>query len=220
MKKLFILTIIALLASGITVKAQTEKGKWFVAGSNRLELNVGGQKDKIDGDIDESSKQSYFDFDFQPRAGYMFIDNLAAGLFMDVDIYSSKFKDGNGYEVKGATFILGPFARYYIHVCDKLIPFAEAQVGFGIDNYKDTYNSGSDWSKYNETVFSYRIGGGATYFFNEMVGLDAFLGFNHESYKHKGDEGEASRSDHYESVIYNEFLMQLGIVVMLDCSKK
>jgi hypothetical protein len=214
MKKAIILTSILIVVAGYTAKAQLEKGKLFVAGSNRLELNIGGQKDKNNGDIDESSKQSYFDFDFQPRVGYMFIDNLAAGLFMDIDLYSYKYKEDNGYSYKGTTFILGPFARYYFPICDKLIPFAEAQVGFGIDNYKDTYNSGGDWDKYNETVFSYRLGGGATYFFNDIIGLDAFLGFNHESYKHKVEEGE-SRSDHNESVIYNEFLMQLGIVVIL-----
>ncbi len=216
MKKAIILSLVFALISGMSALAQLDKGQWFVAGSNRLELNIGGQKDNNNGEVDESSKQSYFDFDFQPRVGYAFINNLATGIFMDIDIYSSKFKDDDGYQVKGATFILGPFARYYFDICDKLVPYAEAQIGGGIDNYKDTYNSGGDWYKYNETVFAYRIGGGATYFFNDIVGLDAFLGFNHESYKHKGDDGGESRSDHYEKVIYNEFLMQLGIVVILD----
>jgi hypothetical protein len=216
MKKSLLACIFLLLGAGLAVQAQVEKGRYFIAGSNRLEFNNGTQKDKYDGEVDEDSKQTYFDFDFQPRVGYTFIDNLVGGVFMDIDIYSSKFKDGSGYEIKGTTFIIGPFARYYFPVSDKMLPYAEAQIGGGVDNYKDTYNSGGEWYKYNETVFAYRVGGGLTYFFNKTIGADMFLGFSHEAYKHKYDESEASRSDHSESVIYNEFILQLGVVVMLD----
>jgi hypothetical protein len=211
MKRPLFVLFIMLLASLPALKAQVEKGRYFIAGSNRLEFNNGTQKDKIDGNIDEDSKQSYFDFDFQPRIGYTVINNLATGLFMDIDLYSSKDKNGDGYQVKGATFIVGPFVRYYFPVNTKLIPYAEGQVGLGIDNYKDTYNSGGDWTKYNESVFTYRLGGGLTYFFNDMIGADLFLGFSHEAYKHKYDDGEYDS----ETVIYNEFIMQIGVVVML-----
>jgi hypothetical protein len=215
MKKSLLAAIILILAAGITAQAQLEKGRYFIAGSNRLEFNKGSEKDKYDGEVDDASKQSYFNFYFQPRVGYTFINNLVAGLFMDVDVYSSKFKDGNGYEVKGATFIVGPFARYYFPISDKLLPYAEAQIGGGIDTFKDRGNSDSDWTKYNESVFTYRVGGGATYFFNDMIGADMFLGFSHEAYKHKSDDSPASRSSHSESVVYNEFILQLGVVVML-----
>ena len=214
MKRSLLFTLMLFLSAGLTVQAQLEKGRYFIAGSNRLEFNKGTEKDKNNGEVDESSKQSYFDFDFQPRVGYTVIDNLVAGVFMDIDIYSSKYKDDDRYKMKGTTLILGPFARYYFPVCDKMIPYVEAQVGGGIDNYKDTYNSGDEWEKYNETVFAYRFGGGATYFFNDMIGADMFLGFSHEAYKHKIDESEASRSN-TESVIYNEFILQIGVVVLL-----
>lgn len=212
MKKALIFTIILLMASGITVKAQTEKGRSFISGSNRLELNIGGQKEKSGSDVIEGSEVTYFDFDFQHRMGYTVIDNLVVGLFMNVDFYSYKSKETGGFSDKGTTFVIGPFARYYIHVCDKLIPFAEAQIGFGIDNYKYRYSSTADWSKTNEGVFTYRIGGGATYFFNEFVGADLFLGFLHEAYKNK-EVAERSSDAKY---IYNEVILQLGVVVMLD----
>jgi len=216
MKQAFALTIILLMASGFVLKAQTEKGKFFVAGSNRLELNIGGEKQKVDGDLVEGSEISYFDFDFQPRMGYTVIDNLVAGLFMDVDVWSNKSKDEDyGYTEKGTTFIIGPFVRFYFLDFHKLKPYAEAQVGFGIDHYKYKYNDDSDWNKTDESVFTYRIGGGATYFFNEFVGADAFLGFLHDSYKYK-DSDDPERSEHNSKYIYNEFIMQLGIVVMLS----
>jgi hypothetical protein len=218
MKKVFVFTLMFLLVSGISVKAQFEKGKYFVAGSNRLEVNIGGETQKVDGDKVEDAGYSYFDFDFQPRVGYTIIDNLVGGLFMDIDKWSQKDKDDTyGYTYKGTYFVVGPFARYYFPICDKLIPFAEAQVGFGVDTDKSKYNDDDEWDKYKEGVFTYRVGGGATYFFNDMVGADLFLGFLHDAYTHKGDEeGEASRSDHKEKYIYNEFIMQIGIVVLLD----
>lgn len=213
MKKALIFTIILLMASGITVKAQTEKGRSFISGSNRLELNIGGQKEKSGSDVIEGSEVTYFDFNFQPRMGYTVIDNLIAGLFMDVDVYSYKDKDKTyGYTTNGLTFIIGPFLRYYIAICDKLIPFVEGQVGFGVDNYKVKSNAGGDWSKYNEGVFTYRLGGGATYFINDYVGADLFLGFLHEAYKNK-EVAERSSDAKY---IYNEVILQLGVVVMLD----
>jgi opacity protein-like surface antigen len=209
MKKTLIFSMILLLASGITLKAQTEKGRFFIAGSNSLELNLGVEKHTADG-----TKFSYYDFDLLPRVGYTFINNLAAGLFMDIDFYGNKSKETDGYSDNGVTFIIGPFVRYYIHVCDKFIPYAEAQVGFGIDNYKYRYSSTADFSKTDESVFSYRLGGGATYFFNKNVGLDLFLGYAHDSYKLK-DTGSPARSSD-SKYVYGEFLMQLGVVVMLD----
>jgi hypothetical protein len=216
MKKTITIIIYILLISGISVKAQTEKGRYFYAGSNDLGLTFGGEKTNNNGTIDDASKVSYFDFNFTQRMGYTVINNLVAGLFFNLDLYSHVYKEDGNYSYKQATFIIGPFARYYFPISDKFMPYVEGQVGFGFDNYKSRYYEADDWTKYNEGVFTYRLGGGATYFFNDFIGADIFLGFNHESYKHKGDESEASRSSHYEKVIYNEFMMQLGIVVMMD----
>jgi hypothetical protein len=214
MKKVILITAALLLAAAYTVNAQLVKGRYFAAGSNRLELNIGGEKSKYDGTVDESSKYSYFDFDLQPKFGYTVINNLVVGGFLDIDLYSWTAKDDSYFE-RGATFILGPFARFYFLDFDKLRPFAEAAVGFGIDNYKIKFDPDDDYSKYNETVFRYRLGGGATYFFNEFVGADLFLGFAHDSYMYNEDESDGSRSGK-ETVVYAEFLMQLGVVVMLD----
>jgi hypothetical protein len=216
MKRSLIFTIIFLTISVFSMKAQLEKGKIFLAGTSRLELNIGAESQKTDGNKVDGAGYSYINFDFQPKAGYFFLKDFTAGLFLDINLYSDKDKDEtNGYTTNGSTFIIGPFARYYFELGDKLVPYAEGQVGFGIDNYKQKSNAGGDWSKYNESVFSYRLGGGATYFFNENIGADLFLGFLHDSYKHKGEEGE-ERSSHNEKTIYNEFIMQAGVVVMLD----
>lgn len=195
----------------------TGKGRYFIAGTSRLEMNIGGSKSKHDGEVDESSKYSRMTVNFLPKAGYFFFDNFVGGLFIDNEFSSSKSKS-TGYKSRDLTFVIGPFVRYYIPVCDKLIPFAEAQVGFGVDNSKSLYPPATEWSKSNESVFSYRIGGGATYFFNNAIGADLFLGFLHDSYKYKDSgSGERSMNSSGSKSIYNEFTMQLGIVVLLSC---
>jgi opacity protein-like surface antigen len=199
-----------------TPMSQTEKGKLFLDGSSSLHLNIGSSKSKSDGEVVEGSGYSYFDFNFLPKAGYFFIPNFVGGLFMDIEAYSDKSKDASDYQQKGVTFVAGPFVRYYVPVTDQFMPYAEAQVGFGVDNSKTKYSSSDDWSKTNESVFTYRLGGGATYFFNEIVGCDLFLGYQHDSYKYK-DSGDNESSD--SKSIYSQFTMQLGIVVILDPSK-
>lgn len=200
-----------------TPKSQTVKGKLFLDGSSSMNLSLGSNKSKSDGNVVDGTEYSYFDFNFMPKAGYFFFPNFVGGLFMDVEAYSNKSKDTTGYTYKGTTFIIGPFARYYVPVTDQFMPFAEAQVGFGVDNYKSRYSTNDDWVKTNESVFTYRLGAGATYFFNDIVGCDLFLGYQHDSYKYKdsGSESRSSSSGDSKSV-YGEFTMQLGIVVILD----
>jgi hypothetical protein len=216
MKKPLFFTLLLLFITCLSVDAQLDKGKIFISGTSNLGLNFGSESEKVNGDKTDGTGYKYYNFNFQPRAGYLFINNLVGGGYIDMDFYGDKDNDDVflGTTTKGATFILGPFARYYIHVCDKLIPYAEGQVGFGIDNYKDKYNDGGDWTKYNETVFSYRLGAGATLFFNKMIGADLFLGYLHEAYKHKATDSPERSSD-AEKTIYNEFDLQLGIVVIL-----
>jgi hypothetical protein len=195
-----------------TPQATTEKGNFFLVGASRFGISVGAEKSKSGGSTVDGSESTYYDLDFLPKAGYFIIDNLVGGLFIDLELYNNKSKSG-GYGYKGTTFIIGPFARYYVPVNEKILPFAEAQVGFGLDHYSSRSSSSSDWYKTKENIFTYRLGAGATYFINDVVGFDMFMGFLHDAYKYKdsGDESESSDS----KSIYNEFNLQLGIVVVL-----
>lgn len=196
----------------LTPQAPTEKGNVFLTGASRLGISVGGEKSKSGGSTVDGSESTYYDIDFLPKGGYYFLNNFVGGLFIDLELYNNKTKSsGNAY--KGVTFIAGPFVRYYVPVNDKIMPFIEGQIGGGIDHYSTRSSSSDDWSKTNENVFTYRAGAGATYFINEIVGFDAFIGFLHDSYKYK-DSGDGSQSSDSKSV-YNEFNLQLGIVVVL-----
>lgn len=201
-------------SSWTTAKDQTVKGRLFLSGASRLGLSVGGEKTKVGDSIEDGSKKSNIGFNFEPRAGYFIIDNLVGGLYMYVDFNGSYSKEEYGYDSKETTFSIGPFVRYYFPVCDKLIPYGEAQIGFGFDNSSSRSGSSSDWYKSKSSLFAYRVGAGATYFFNNVVGADLFAGFQHESQKYKSSgDGERSGDSKY---IYNDFVLQLGIVVILD----
>ncbi len=217
MKKAILFTVIISLASFFTAEAQLEKGRFFISGSSNLGLDFGSQKEKYNGDEVENSKVSYYDINFMPGVGYTVIDNFVVGGFIDMELSSSKSKDEEyGSTSKSATFIIGPYLRYYFDICDKMIPYAFGGVGIGIDNSKYKYNSDDEWDKYNESVFAWWLGGGATYFFNDNIGLDGSIGFYHEAFTYKDDGSGGERSDDKYKYIYNGVELQLGIVVMLD----
>jgi len=199
-----------------TAKDQTQKGKLFIAGASSLDFSLGGSKSKYDDEVDENSQIKYFDFNFMPKVGYFVIDNLVAGLYWDAGYYSRKPKNEStsSYMNKETSFSIGPFARFYIPVCDRLIPYAEAQVGFGSSKNSSRCCSDDDWIDSKYGLFTYRLGGGATYFFNNAVGADMFMGYMHDATKYKDSDNGEKGSD--SKTIYNQFILQLGIVVILD----
>lgn len=211
MKKITLSLIVLFVMSVFSLHAQVEKGKLFVSGAFRLELNAGGENIKSDNSPDV--KYSYFDFDLQPKIGYTVINNMPIGLYLDADIYSEKSKDDD-YWYRSTTFSVGPFIRYYFYDFHGLKPFAEGLVGFGTYNWKIKYTEDEDWNKYKESYFTFKLGGGLSYFFNDYVAADLFLGFNHETYTHKEDVSP-QREEIKTKYNYNEFLLQIGVVVML-----
>jgi hypothetical protein len=200
MKKIPFLLLVLLTCNVVSLFAQVEKGKWFVAADGSCNFDIGKEKYKSGGTT--SDNYSYFDFDFNPMGGYFVIDKLPVGLYFDV--YSYHRKDaGDGDKNSETQFIVGPFARYYITDYKKLFPFVEGRVGFGSWTQKYT---GSDDDK--ESYFSTRIGGGATYFFTQNVGLDSFIGYDYDAWTSKDSGGDGDNKSIYGSVEIN-----FGIVV-------
>ena len=137
MKKTILLTVILSMLSFFAAEAQLEKGRFFISGSSNLGLDFGSSKEKNNGDDVENSKYSYYDIGFTPGVGYTVMDNFVVGGFIDMELSSSKSKDEEyGSTSKSSTFIIGPYLRYYFDICDKMIPYAFAGLGGGVDNYK------------------------------------------------------------------------------------
>ncbi|SNT07203.1 Outer membrane protein beta-barrel domain-containing protein [Ekhidna lutea] len=97
MKRLLLLTFLA--GSFGLANAQTEEGGWLVGATSNLNFT----STKADG-ADNSSNH----FGLNAGAGYFVIDNLAAGL----NLGFNSFSEG---DVSGNSFLIGPFARYYVN---------------------------------------------------------------------------------------------------------
>jgi len=215
-KKSAFLILILVFTTSLGIFAQVDKGRFFISGSSQLGINFGTEKQKYNGDPVEGYKNTFSNFNFQPGVGYVFVNQLVAGIFVDIESYSEKTKDGSlQQDYRGTTLIAGPMVRYYFDLGDKLEPYVSAGIGYGFDHSKSRYDDDSDWSKFNEVVFGFNTGIGATFFFNKMIGLDGFLGFQHETYTSKVDPDDASRDSIKNKFIYNELIGTIGIVVLL-----
>jgi hypothetical protein len=200
MKKNLFLLFVLLACNVISLFAQVEKGKWFVAADGSCNFDIGKEKYKSGGTTHDH--YNYFEFDLNPMGGYFVIDKLPVGLYFDV--YSYNYKDSDdGDKYNEVQLIIGPFARYYITEYKKLFPFVEGRLGFG--TYQSKY-SGSDADK--KSYFSTRLGGGATYFFTENVGLDGFIGYDYDAWTAK----ESGGIDEYKT-FYGSVEVNFGIVV-------
>ena len=180
MKKNSILLLLIFLAGGMTVSAQTEKGKWFVSGLNILSFQAGTIKYSVDyGSSKSNFTQLYYGPSFlygsmnfvnSPTINYGIINKLSAGLFMNLNLNSEKGERNN--KSKTSVFLIGRSLRYYFMDQKKFLPFAEGKIGFGgeSDKYGDNDASKSD-------LFAWYLGTGGTYFFKPKVGLDFNLGY-------------------------------------------
>ncbi len=205
MKKNLLLTAVFIIVCMFAANAQTEKGKWLVFGSGNLSLEAGKDKVKSGGKSTVTEKFTFFNF--ETKAGTFIIDNLAAGL--SVNFYSNTWKDPDDNDKYTYSEIsAGPFARYYVTELNGLWPYAQADIG--ISKEKDADN----------LRFEYRLSGGASYFLNERVAIDASLGFKNsissfdveEAYYNGETRSDSSKKNKY---ITGAVSFELGIVVIL-----
>ncbi len=208
-KKLLSTAILTLCISAFTF-AQIEKGNWFFGGSGSLDFNTSNEKIKTGSTTSDGYK--YTDFDFRPQVAYFVIDRLPVGLSLDLDIDKEKFTDPDG-EYNWTSFMVGPFARYYVADFDGIMPYAEVAAGLGSGNNKYTYDGSSSDSKYS--MFAYRMGAGATYFVTENVGIDLFIGYASYQEKYK-EEAEDARSEQEETIYkYGGLDFKIGFVISI-----
>lgn len=211
MKKHILLIVVFLAGNLMLAHAQTEKGKWLIAGSSDLSLKFGKEKFKYGSTTNDGEKFS--SFSLSPEAGYFVIDQLAAGLF--IDFSASSYKYGSSYDYKNTytTFLVGPFARYYITDLNGFWPYAQASLGFGSYNEKSDYGPGRNGAiTSSDALFGYRVGVGATHFLTENVGFDLYLGYAGDTEKH---DAEPVRAEEKAKRIENYLMFRLGFVVSL-----
>lgn len=192
-----------LLFATFMLTAQTEQGNILISGSSDFELS--GQTSKTKADDGDGDPTKYFDFSFHPMGGYFVIDNLAVGLDLPTGVSRTKFNDDTKYV--NTWIIFAPFARYYF-LSDNLRPFGQVSFGGGADN--DTYID-TDGSKTKDPygVFLLNVAGGASWFVNEYVAIDATLAY--DLYRTKAKENNANNSRR----VSNSVEFRIGVTVVL-----
>jgi len=194
MKRLFITSIIVL--SCVSAFAQFEKGRILAGGS--VSFSATTNKTKTDNATTTNDKTT--SFDFGPRAGYFFIDNLAAGLGLDFSTTSWK-DDGSDNKETRNEFVISPFVRYYLQPGI----FFQGTYGIGPGNYKEKTGSTTTSTKY--TASNWSLGAGYAYFLNSNVAVEPFIGYGARSQKVKDPD--------YKNVD-SSFFINIGFQIYLD----
>jgi hypothetical protein len=154
-----------------------------------------------------SDKNKYTSYNLTPRAGYFFMDGLAAGL--NINIRGQSNKDGDDKD-KISTTTLGPWVRYYAMqwalLGGKIVPFAEGKAAWG--SSKETYTSGSSSNTYKWGVSEYGIGPGLALFIVDYISLDMMIAYRKATWKDK----DASETTKYHD---STFGFTFGLTVLI-----
>lgn len=126
--------------------------KWLVGGNGEIYMErIGSSQGRVIAII-------------EPQAGYFFTKNFSAGIRLPMQFKSTEYG-----------FDLHPFFRYYFSVSGKLVPFVEANLGYGWRYVSDVSN---DYSVTQGIRTGARAGG--AYFLNPNVSLDVFLYYQYQ----------------------------------------
>lgn len=185
---------------------QVEKGKWMLGAGSNLGIDIGKLSS---GTNDNSSEYKYSQFNLSPQVGYFVIDKLPVGLFMDYEYDKRKPTDSDN-SWKSSSITIGPFVRYYILEYNKIWPYVEGSAGIGTIKTIEKY--GSESSTLTTKTSSLKLGGGATYFVNENIGIDLFMGYKQNVSKRDDPLGSKSSAEEFKD-IESSFGINLGLLV-------
>ncbi len=155
----------------VSANAQLEKGNWLVGGN----ASFSSSKQTADGSPDQTTNT----INIAPNLGFFFIDKLAAGIQININSSNERVSSfvnnqPSSYNIREATYGIGPFARYYfLSIERQLNVFAQAG-----DNFNISTLTGAPSSNFNTYYFS----AGPAFYFNEHVGLEFTVGYSHTKY--------------------------------------
>lgn len=173
MKNTLCIALIALVH--LSVKAQTEKGRWNAGVSI-------GSFDYQKGEYGHS-----FSASVRPTAGYFAATNLLVGIGVPFG-HTSQTYDGPVFSQSGQTTLIGlsPFARYYVG-SSRLKPYVGLAYSFShqTTHNENTLNTPGTPTETNtrsiSTVLTPSLG--LAYFLTNSISVDAQLGYNWNSSK-------------------------------------
>ncbi len=155
MKKITLLTALAMIVFGITAKAQIQKGN-VLLGGDLANINLGLDNSKV------------FNFNVSPKAAWFIQDNVALGGYVNLGVQTAKYTNTI------FTYGVGALGRYYtgndVAVLRHGRFFGEANLGIGGVNVSDGGG--------NTNGLDFGFGPGFAYFVTPSVGLETLLKYN------------------------------------------
>ncbi|HEX2898629.1 MAG TPA: outer membrane beta-barrel protein [Bacteroidia bacterium] len=152
------LVFAVLCIAALSMQAQTEKGRLMVgANFNNLHLN-----------LNESFTQ--VSVSAAPTLGKFVADNLAVGARLGIGFgtYRDPFRN---YKNTGFHVSTGAFARYYIPVSKRIMPFVDLETGIG-KGFSNTNGRNFDMT------WAYgQASAGAAFFLSPHASIDLSLGY-------------------------------------------
>jgi len=150
-------------------KGQTEKNNWLMGGS--LGFTSSTQKES---DVSGSSNTSVFQV--TPGIGRFFMNNLAAGISLNL---TSSHSSSSGGSISGTTtyFTAGPFARCYFNASPHVKLFVHGDASWGSEKYSYNSGSGNDQGQPGNPITIYEGKAGVAFFLNPHVALEVTAGY-------------------------------------------
>ncbi|MGB0199202.1 MAG: outer membrane protein [Flavobacteriaceae bacterium] len=198
-KTLYLITSITLFCNGLISFAQTEKGKFLVGASTRLNAGVIEHSSVVDNV--SILEERITRFSVNPYAGYFIRDNLVLGSELVVSLTNSEYYDYES-ELKETTLSFSLFIRHYFGT-KKIKPFLHA--GGGIGSYKEKYTSTYSDDESTLTIFNYSVRAGVGFFLNDNTSINLELGYGRLSTKTEDDS----------KAIQNSFGLSAGFSLFL-----
>jgi len=193
MKKLFFLSFVLITSS--SAFAQFEKGRILAGG----DLSFASTTNKTKGNNATVTNYKLTTFGLSPKVGYFFIDNLAAGLSLNLSAGTQK-DEGSSDKYSSTSVSIGPFVRYYLQPG----VFFQGQFGGGSIKRKNEVGNTTTTTKYGLTNWS--IGAGYAYFLNKNVALEPFIGYGANIEKNKSNDVKDIDSSLFISVGFQVYL--------------
>ena len=184
--------LIMLLGLATLAQAQTEKGKFLVAGGAGLQFSSSSQRFVYDGVTD--LQQTVNSFSLLPSVGFFVVDNFALGL--NGTISSTTVVDEDGDKTRSNQHLIVPTALYFIPLAGQVRPFVQAGAGFSTQVQKYIPKDGDNLSlSYISLVLNF--GGGIAIFLNDWVSANIGLSYTNVNQKNKDDTNEVLRQGNF-----------------------
>lgn len=180
MKKLILSTVLVLMT--ILCNAQSESTNFtptakgnILAGGDLL-IDFDSRSQKFNGNKQKVS--SGFSVSGRIKGGYFFMDNLAAGLLLNIRTSTTKIEITDSKSNTNA-FAVGPFARYYFNNGF----FAEGSVAYGFGKI-----DGDLFGEQKFNSFGFSVGAGYAVFLGDHVAIEPSVNYIRDSQKFKNSD--------------------------------